>query len=161
MVNKAKAICYACWQCLQWWHLTTCFNSWPQLGIQIFTLSSSLPYHKHWKKTCLLFCYRESISQIRIIRDNSPNQYMVLIRFREQVAAVEFYNSYHGKQFNSIEPEVCHLVYVERVDTMKESEVIISFAVNSLKELYLPLIIIRELDYLWRATQSCPLVQYV
>jgi len=37
--------------------------------------------------------------------------------------ADEFYINYNGTQFNSIEPNICHLVYVAQVDFRKESEV--------------------------------------
>ncbi|RWS28418.1 brca1-associated protein-like protein [Leptotrombidium deliense] len=63
----------------------------------------------------------QDIEHIRIIRDNKPNQYMVLIKFRNQKGADEFYNNFNGVPFNSIEPEVCHLVYVAKVESVKES----------------------------------------
>lgn len=63
---------------------------------------------------------RDNIGHIRIIRDSTPNQYMVLIKFRNQPAADEFYRTYNGTQFNTIEPEICHLVYISRVETAKE-----------------------------------------
>ena len=62
------------------------------------------------------------IKHIRIIRDNKPNQYMVLIKFSNQRSADEFYNAYNGIPFNSIEPEVCHLVFVAQIETIKESD---------------------------------------
>ncbi|XP_070571889.1 BRCA1-associated protein-like [Ptychodera flava] len=63
-----------------------------------------------------------NIQMLRIIRDSTPNQYMVLIKFKEQKLADEFYKTYNGQPFNSIEPELCHCVYVARVETVKESE---------------------------------------
>ncbi|XP_013780063.1 BRCA1-associated protein-like [Limulus polyphemus] len=62
------------------------------------------------------------IEHIRIIRDAKPNLYMVLLKFRTQKMADEFYKSYNGVRFNTIEPELCHLVYVAKVETVKESE---------------------------------------
>lgn len=64
----------------------------------------------------------QDIESIRIIRDSKPNQYMVLVRFRNQRSADEFYKNFNGIPFNSIEPETCHLVYVERVETLKEND---------------------------------------
>lgn len=64
----------------------------------------------------------QDIKHIRIIRDNKPNQYMVLIKFCNQRSADEFYVTYNGIRFNSIEPEVCHLVFVAQVETVKESD---------------------------------------
>lgn len=62
------------------------------------------------------------LEMMRIIQDNSPNQYMVLLKFRCQEAADEFYKTFNGQKFNSIEDDVCSLVYVSRVETCKESE---------------------------------------
>lgn len=33
-----------------------------------------------------------------------------------------FYNTFNGQRYNSIEPDICRLVYVARVETTKESE---------------------------------------
>lgn len=66
-------------------------------------------------------CY-SVIQHMRIIRDPTPNQYMVLIKFRTQSDADMFYNTFNGQCYNSIEPDICHLVYVARVETTKESE---------------------------------------
>lgn len=62
------------------------------------------------------------ILHMRIIRDATPNQYMVLIKFRTQGDADMFYNTFNGQRFNSIELDICRLVYVARVETTKESE---------------------------------------
>ncbi len=59
---------------------------------------------------------------MRIIQDGSPNQFMVLLRFRCQEAADEFYQAFNGQRFNSLEADVCSLVYVSKVETCKESE---------------------------------------
>ncbi|MPC22299.1 BRCA1-associated protein [Portunus trituberculatus] len=66
-------------------------------------------------------CY-SVIQNMRIIRDPTPNQYMVLIKFRTQGDADMFYNTFNGQCFNSIEEDICRLVYVARVETTKESE---------------------------------------
>ncbi|XP_076363777.1 BRCA1-associated protein [Tachypleus tridentatus] len=66
--------------------------------------------------------FSSDIEHIRIIRDAKPNLYMVLLKFRTQKMADEFYKSYNGVRFNTIEPELCHLVYVAKVETVKESE---------------------------------------
>ncbi|XP_053376205.1 BRCA1-associated protein-like [Mercenaria mercenaria] len=62
------------------------------------------------------------IEYMRIIRDGSPNQYMVLVKFRNQKFADEYYTAYNNTTFNSIETDICHLVYVGRVEMLKESE---------------------------------------
>ncbi|OWF44883.1 BRCA1-associated protein-like [Mizuhopecten yessoensis] len=64
----------------------------------------------------------EGIEYFRIIRDPSPNQFMVLVKFRSQDQADEFFTTYNNSPYNSIEPDICHLIYVARVETVKESE---------------------------------------
>ncbi|XP_058794633.1 BRCA1-associated protein [Phymastichus coffea] len=62
-------------------------------------------------------CHQD-IQYFRIIRDGNPNQYMALLTFRSSAAASEFYETYNGAPYNSLEPEVvCHLVFVSNVET--------------------------------------------
>ncbi|KAK6170364.1 hypothetical protein SNE40_018774 [Patella caerulea] len=63
-----------------------------------------------------------SIEHMQIIRDKKPNQYMVLMKFSNQGSCDEFYSYFNNRPFNSIEPDICHLVYVAQVEVMKESE---------------------------------------
>ncbi len=66
---------------------------------------------------------QSQLDMIRIITDgSSSNQFMVLLRFRCQEAADEFYRAFNGQRFNSLESDVCSLVYVSKVETCKESE---------------------------------------
>ncbi|XP_015121101.1 BRCA1-associated protein [Diachasma alloeum] len=61
-------------------------------------------------------CHQD-IQHFRILRDNSPNQYMALITMRSSAAANEFYDTFNGAPYNSLEPEVvCHMVFVSRVE---------------------------------------------
>lgn len=62
------------------------------------------------------------VESIRVIRDSKPNLYMVLLKFRGQKWADEFYQNFNGERFNSIEPEVCHMAYVSQVQMVKEGE---------------------------------------
>lgn len=63
--------------------------------------------------------YRNHIQHIRIIRDPTPNIYMTLLKFESIENAHEFFNMFNGTPFNGIEPEVCHLVYVSKVESIK------------------------------------------
>lgn len=57
------------------------------------------------------------IQHVRIIRDGSPNQFMVLLEFRSFDAAIEFYEITNGIPFNSLEPDnLCHAVWVSSVE---------------------------------------------
>lgn len=64
----------------------------------------------------------EFIECVKIIRDSNPNQYMVLVKFRNQGLADDFYDTYNGQPYNLLEEEVCHLVYVAKVETKTLSE---------------------------------------
>ncbi|MBN3281947.1 BRAP protein, partial [Polyodon spathula] len=66
--------------------------------------------------------YNDVMEHMKIIRDSTPNQYMVLIKFRSQTDADSFYTSCNGRQFNSIEDAVCQLVYVERAEVIKSEQ---------------------------------------
>lgn len=57
------------------------------------------------------------IQHVRILRDGSPNQFMVLLEFRCVEAAVEFYQTFNGAPYNSLEPDsLCHTVWVSGVE---------------------------------------------
>ncbi|KAI9468026.1 BRCA1-associated protein 2-domain-containing protein [Coemansia mojavensis] len=59
--------------------------------------------------------FRDGIEHVRVIRDGSPNHYMMLLQFRSVAVADEFYAYYNGKTFSPLEPETCHVVYVYEV----------------------------------------------
>jgi BRCA1-associated protein len=60
---------------------------------------------------------REHASHFRmVVSSGVPDRYMVLIKFREPRFATNFYMTYNGKQFNSMEAETCHVVYVKSVE---------------------------------------------
>ncbi|PPR03194.1 hypothetical protein CVT26_008042 [Gymnopilus dilepis] len=54
----------------------------------------------------------DDIGHLRIIRDFAPNRSMVIIKFLNPAAAADFAETYNGKPFNSMEPEICHVVHV-------------------------------------------------
>jgi BRCA1-associated protein len=59
---------------------------------------------------------QKNITNMRIIRDSSPNRYMVIIKYKDQAAADEFYTIFNGTKYNSLEPELCHILYVAQVE---------------------------------------------
>ena len=60
-------------------------------------------------------CHSE-ITHVRIIRDGSPNQFMVLLDFRSVESAFEFYQTYNGAPYNSLEPDqLCHALWVSAI----------------------------------------------
>ncbi len=63
------------------------------------------------------------LENIKIIRDGAPNQYMVLLKFKSQKHAADFYNTFNNVAYNSFEPDdICHLVYVAQVETVKSCD---------------------------------------
>lgn len=66
--------------------------------------------------------FNDVMEHMKIIRDSTPNQYMVLVKFRTQADADSFYTACNGRQFNSIEEAVCQLVYVERAEVIKSEQ---------------------------------------
>lgn len=57
----------------------------------------------------------DSLKHLRIIRDASPNRSIAVLKFRTKEAATEFGEAYNGQAFNSMEPEICHIVRVSSV----------------------------------------------
>ena len=55
------------------------------------------------------------IEQIKVLRDSSPCQYMLLVKFRSHRNAMDFYKNFNNKPFNSVETDVCHLAFVSRL----------------------------------------------
>ncbi|KAG0225981.1 hypothetical protein BGW42_003969 [Actinomortierella wolfii] len=53
---------------------------------------------------------RQDASHFRIIR------FMVLIKFRSADSTAAFYKRYNGRPFSSLEPEICHVVYLKSIE---------------------------------------------
>ncbi|ESK97762.1 brca1-associated protein [Moniliophthora roreri MCA 2997] len=75
----------------------------------------------------------EGISHLRIIKDSVPNRSMALIKFPKSEDAAEFAEAYNGKPFNSMEPEICHVVHVLSVKIDSEDAIASQFALGSLQ----------------------------
>ncbi|XP_037122030.1 BRCA1-associated protein [Syngnathus acus] len=85
----------------------------------ILTVPATMTSHDLMK---LMAPFNDVMEHMKIIRDSTPNQYMVLIKFSTQADADSFYATCNGRQFNSIEEAVCQLVYVERAEVIKSDE---------------------------------------
>ncbi|XP_005093000.1 BRCA1-associated protein [Aplysia californica] len=59
---------------------------------------------------------------MQVLRDAFPNQYLLLIKFRDQASTDEFYSYFNSRPFNSIEPDICHLVYVVKIEVTSDTE---------------------------------------
>ncbi|KAI1720268.1 BRCA1-associated protein 2 domain-containing protein [Ditylenchus destructor] len=60
-----------------------------------------------------------NITQMRIVRDETPNQYMVVIRFKSPELAWAFYEQYNNVEFNSIEADRCTLLFVKKLELVR------------------------------------------
>ncbi|KAF9453593.1 zf-UBP-domain-containing protein [Macrolepiota fuliginosa MF-IS2] len=78
----------------------------------------------------------ESIAHLRLIREAAPNRSMALIRFTNPADAAEFVEVYNGKPFNSMEPEICHVVHVLSVQV--EPDDTLSQAISRMNSAYGP-----------------------
>ncbi|CAJ0565646.1 unnamed protein product, partial [Mesorhabditis spiculigera] len=59
----------------------------------------------------------ESIENMKIVRDSTPNQYMVIIKFKSHHDCVIFYEEYNGQEFNWVDAHRCTLLFVNRIET--------------------------------------------
>ncbi|XP_047229217.1 BRCA1-associated protein isoform X1 [Girardinichthys multiradiatus] len=85
----------------------------------ILTVPATMTSHDLMK---LMGPFNDVMEHMKIIRDSTQNQYMVLIKFSSQADADSFYTACNGRQFNSIEEAVCQLVYVERAEVIKSED---------------------------------------
>ncbi|KHJ75887.1 zinc finger, C3HC4 type, partial [Oesophagostomum dentatum] len=65
----------------------------------------------------------QTIERIKVIRDSTPNEYMIILKFKSHNDAVVFFEEYNGVQFNSLEPNRCKLLFVDRIECASEDEV--------------------------------------
>ncbi|KAL6734892.1 hypothetical protein Aduo_005383 [Ancylostoma duodenale] len=73
----------------------------------------------------------QTIERIKVIRDSTPNEYMIILKFKSHNDAVVFYEEFNGIQFNSLEPNQCRLLFVDRIECASEDEVTALCAVSS------------------------------
>ncbi|KAI9098767.1 zf-UBP-domain-containing protein [Phlyctochytrium arcticum] len=59
---------------------------------------------------------QDDMSHLRIVKDSLPNRFMVLIKFREEQGGARFYHRFNGREFSSMEPEICHVVYIKSIE---------------------------------------------
>ncbi|KAK3078807.1 hypothetical protein LTS18_006579, partial [Coniosporium uncinatum] len=59
---------------------------------------------------------RDQVSHFRLIRTGTVNRYMVLVKFREAKNARVSQKRWNGKLFNTMEEEVCHVVFVKSIE---------------------------------------------
>ncbi|KAI6171998.1 hypothetical protein M3Y98_00924100 [Aphelenchoides besseyi] len=62
----------------------------------------------------------DKILESKVIRDGSPNQYFVIIKFKTAGDCFKFYEEFNGVEFNSLDSARCVLLFVERLETTTE-----------------------------------------
>ncbi|KAK6056797.1 BRCA1-associated protein 2 [Cooperia oncophora] len=67
----------------------------------------------------------QTIERIKIIRDSTPNEYMIILKFKTHNDAVVFYDEFNGTQFNSLEPNRCRLLFVDKIECVRFSGFVI------------------------------------
>lgn len=72
----------------------------------------------------------DGMTHIRIVRDTVPNRSIVVIKFANPAEASEFAEAYNGKPFDTIQPEICHVVHVLSVQIQQDD--VVSQAISRL-----------------------------
>jgi BRCA1-associated protein len=63
-----------------------------------------------------------TIEGIRVIRNSTPDQYMALVNFKDEVSASNFYDTVNGRPYNSFEDQKCNLAFVSHVEAVRSSD---------------------------------------
>ncbi|KAM3530213.1 hypothetical protein NHJ13051_001432 [Beauveria bassiana] len=59
--------------------------------------------------------WRGDISHCRMVMTDKMNRYLVLLKFRHGKVAREWQKKFDGTVFNTMEPQVCHVVFVKSI----------------------------------------------
>ncbi|KAM5346592.1 hypothetical protein ACJ41O_009597 [Fusarium nematophilum] len=59
--------------------------------------------------------WRGDISHCRMVMTSRMNRYLVLLKFRDSSRAKKWRREYDGKVFNTMEPQICHAVFVKSI----------------------------------------------
>ena len=57
----------------------------------------------------------DNASHMRLLKTQTPNRYMVLMKFRSALKAKEFVDKYNGRHFNSMELEACQIIFIKEI----------------------------------------------
>lgn len=77
----------------------------------------------------------EGVERMRAIKPSNPEFYMVVLKFKSQHHADNFYISSNSQTFNSVESERCFAVFIQDVEFIEPKEGIVLFDNKTKKEL--------------------------
>ncbi|GAA6003607.1 hypothetical protein JCM10207_003506 [Rhodosporidiobolus poonsookiae] len=74
----------------------------------------------------------DSVEQVRMLRDSTPNRSLVLVRFRDAATAAEFKRMYNGKPYHDTkDSEICHVVSLSSIKLKSTSSPPFTFPYSS------------------------------
>ncbi|KAG5952721.1 hypothetical protein E4U53_000057 [Claviceps sorghi] len=59
--------------------------------------------------------WRDELSHCRMVMTSRMNRYLALLNFRDSKVAKKWKREFDGKVFNSVEPQLCHVVFVKSI----------------------------------------------
>ncbi|KAG6009853.1 hypothetical protein E4U21_000955 [Claviceps maximensis] len=59
--------------------------------------------------------WRDELSHCRMVMTSKMNRYLALLNFRDSKVAEKWKREFDGKVFNSVEPQLCHVVFVKSI----------------------------------------------
>lgn len=63
----------------------------------------------------LMGASRNDLLHVRIFKDQVPNRFMILLKFKNIESTSAFYSDFNGKPFSSFEAELCQVVYIQSI----------------------------------------------
>jgi hypothetical protein len=80
----------------------------------------AIPAHYSSAEICrFLRSHIRHVTQMRVLRDQSPDRLLLVLRFINQDFADAFYLEYNGARFNSVEPECCKVAFLSGVEFLE------------------------------------------
>ncbi|KAI6647610.1 BRCA1-associated protein-like [Oopsacas minuta] len=65
---------------------------------------------------------RHVLKKIWIVRNSTPNQYIAVLDFESALEASKFREGFKNRAYTSLDPAVCHIVALSKIDIVKASE---------------------------------------
>ncbi len=80
----------------------------------------AVPAHYSSAEICrFLRAHVKHVTQMRVLRDQSPDRLLLVMRMANQALADEFYLEYNGVRYNNVEPERCKVAFLSGVEFLE------------------------------------------